>query len=316
MKIKVVLFLVFAASLSLTLSSYRVGAAFFGGYDATGAEGTGNLTNGGVAIAGCSAGSTCHNSTASLGTILELDSQGVAVTSYRGGGSYTVKISATNATGHQLPVFGFQLATVLAAGGGTSNAVQAGTWDSTSLPHNVRYVQGGGSGSGLNIPIVEHSDTLSAASGTGGAGTTYSVSVPWTAPAAGTGSVMIYGVLNGSLGHDTASQNYYQAATPITITEAVNTGVNNISANLNSFKAYPTVMNDNVTVAFDLKESSVITLSLVSMNGETVRTFIPQTSMSAGTFKNTYDVSGLTTGVYLVRMQIGNSSVITKVVKD
>ena len=315
MKIKFVLFLVFIASLSVVLSSYRVGAAFFGGYDATGAEGTGNLTNGGVAIVGCSAGSTCHNSSTSLNPVVELDSNGTAVTSYRPGGSYTVKISAANGTGHQLPVFGFQLATVLAAGGGTNNAVQAGTWDSTSLPHNVQYVQGGGSGSGLNIPIVEHSDTISAASGTGGAGTTYSVSVPWTAPIAGTGSVMIYGVLNGSSGHDTANQNYYQTAAAITITEAVNTGINNISADLNSFKAYPTLMNDNVTISFDLKKASTATITLVSMQGQVVKTLMSE-SLGTGTFTRTYDVNGLASGVYFVRMQIGNSSVVTKVVKD
>lgn len=316
MKIKFLLFLVFAVSLSAMLSSYRVGAAFNGGYDATGAEGTGALTNGGVAIVGCSAGSTCHNSTTSLGTVLELDSAGVAVTSYRAGGSYTVKISATNATSHSLPVFGFQLATVLAANAGTNNAAQAGTWDSTSLPTHVRYVPGGSSGSGLNIPVVEHSDTVAADSGTGGPGTTYRISIPWTAPTAGTGSVVIYGVLNGSSGLDIANQNYYQAATPITITEATTTGINQLSNVVNSFSAYPTLMNDQVTVAFDLKEASAASLTLVSMQGQTVKTLISQEPLGAGNIKRTFDVGGLAQGVYLLRLQIGAGSEVTKLVKQ
>ena len=248
--------------------------------------------------------------------MVELDSAGTSVTSYHAGGSYTIKISATNGTTNTLPVFGFQLATVLAANGGTNTAAQAGTWG-TTLPAHVQSVAGGASGSGLNIPIIEHSDTIPATSGTGGTGTTYGISIPWTAPAAGTGSVKIFGVLNGSSGHDIANQNYYQAATPITITEAVShVGINELSDMLSGFNVYPTPMNDNVTVSFDLKTASSVNVSLISMDGQVVKTFMAQESLNEGTFNRAFNVSGLTQGVYLVKLQIGTASVVTKAVKE
>jgi hypothetical protein len=317
MKIKFILFLVFATSASIILSSYRIGAANNAGIDATGAEGTGPLTNGGVGAVGCSTGSTCHNATASLNTIVELDSAGSPVTSYIPGGSYTVKITATNNTVNNLPVFGFQLATVLATTGGTNSAAQAGTWDSTSLPAHVQYVKGGGTGSGLNIPVVEHSDTLSATSGTGGAGTTYGVSIPWTAPVTGTGSIKVYGIINGSSGHDIANQNYYQAATAITIAEGVShVGIYEIPSQLSSFNVYPTLMNDNVIISFDLKDAAAVNITLISMQGQTVKTLITQESLGTGSIKRSFDVNGLASGIYFVRLQIGNSSIVSKVVKE
>lgn len=46
------------------------------------------------------------------------------------------------------------------------------------------------------ITVVEQNSPLGATSGSGGAGTTYVVTVPWTAPASGTGNVSLRGVIN------------------------------------------------------------------------------------------------------------------------
>jgi Secretion system C-terminal sorting domain len=197
---------------SLVLSSYRNGAGG-NGYDCTGAEGAGAGASG----AACSGGG-CHGSTTSLGVTVELDSAGTAVTSYHPGVAYTVKITGTNSTGSTLPKFGFQLATVTAASAGTSTAAQAGTWGTVTSP-----VQNTSTGSsGLNIPIIEQRSAITATSGTGGSGTTYTESISWTAPAAGTGSIMLYGVINAVNGDGNASSaDKSQTATPVTITEAV-----------------------------------------------------------------------------------------------
>jgi YbbR domain-containing protein len=141
-------------------------------------------------------------------------------------------------------------------------------------------------------------------------------SIAWTAPAAGTGSVAIYGVINGAAGDDQAAHNYYQVATPITITEAVSTGINALSDKLTGFNVYPTITNDNFNVTFDLIQSSNVTITLVSMQGQVVRTFANEESLNEGAFKRSFDVNGLATGVYLVRLQIGNSSVVSKIVKE
>ena len=202
MKQKIVLF-AFLGLIAALISGYASGYAQ-NGNDGTGATGS----------SGCS----CHSSASTTTTVVELDSAGVPVTSYRGGQSYNVKISATNTSTSSLPKFGFQLATVKLTGAGTGNCVQAGTWGS-SLPTNVQNTTTGASG--LPIPIIEQSSQITATTGTGGNGTTYVESIPWTAPVAGTGSIKIYGVLNAVNNNGGSSGDKYKVATAVTITEAV-----------------------------------------------------------------------------------------------
>jgi hypothetical protein len=234
------------------------------------------------------------------------------VTSYQPGGTYTVKISATNNTTGTFGYFGFQLATVSATGAGSAAATQAGTWG-TSLPTGVQNTPGSGR---TAFPIIEHNTAIAAASGSGGAGTVYAISIPWMAPAAGTGPIEIFGVMNAVTGLDIAFLCDYQGAPPVTITEAVATGINTLGDKLSGLKVYPMLMNDNITMAFDLKEESTVSVSLISMEGQTVKTLMSQESFGQGNFKHSFDVSGLATGVYLMRLQIGNESVVTKVVKE
>jgi hypothetical protein len=206
MKHKIVLVL-FAGFLVVLLSSYSSGYAAQGGGDGTGASGS----------TGCS----CHGSTSSLGTTVELDSAGVRVTSYHPGQAYTVRISGTNNTTHTtLKRFGFQLATITSAGAGTNSAAQAGTWG-TTLPASVQNTTAA-SGWGGNFDMIEHSAAiLDSASTTGGVGSRYIESIPWTAPVSGTGAIKIYGIINAVNFNNSSSGDYSQAATAVTITEAV-----------------------------------------------------------------------------------------------
>jgi hypothetical protein len=204
MKKNVVLF-VFVGIVSAMVYAYSGGAAAVGGVDGTGASGGG----------GCGG---CHSSTTSIGTKVELDSAGVSVTSYHPGTAYTIKVSATNNTGSTLPKFGFQLTAVKAVGAGT-NPVNVGTWG-TSLPTNVQNTSP--STSGLTETIIEHSTQITATSGTGSNGTTYVESIPWTAPVAGTGSVVLFGIINAVNNNGSNSGDHYQQASQVTITEATN----------------------------------------------------------------------------------------------
>ena len=203
---KGILLAVFAAIVSILVYSYPTGAAL-NGYDCTNASGPG----------GCGQG--CHTSATTNGTKVELDSAGVAVTSYHPGTAYMVKISATNTTTTSLPKFGFQLTVVKLVGAGTT-PVDAGTWG-TALPASVQNTPPGSSG--LNETIIEQLRAITATSGTGGSGTTYVEIIPWTAPVAGTGSVVIYGVINAVNNNGNNGGDKYQDATQVTITEAVAT---------------------------------------------------------------------------------------------
>lgn len=314
MKVKVVSFLVFASLFSLILSSYRAGPAYQGGIDGTGATGS---------SLGCSSGGGCHGATSSNNVVIELDSAGVPVQSYYPGMSYTVKISATNGTGATLSHFGFQMASVLLSGAGTSTPTQGGTWDSINLPASVQYTIAGPMTcqvcSGWPIPIIEHSAAIPATTGTGANGTTYVESINWTAPARGTGTILLYGDLNAVNYDGRVGGDYAQVALADTITEAVpatHTGINALSAYISDFIVYPTLMNDNVTVAFDLKQASAVRVELLSMQGQVVKTLVSQESIAAGSFRQSYNVNELASGIYLCRLQIGNAWAVSKVVKE
>ncbi len=153
-------------------------------------EGTGATTG----IPGCSDGSTgCHNTAVStdIDVTVELDSAGVSVSTYSPGHDYTIRIRAVNRSAFTLPKFGFQLACVDAAGAGTPSAIDMGTWGAT-LPSGC-----------INttispITVIEHGRPLDpySGSGAGSGATVYQEDIPWTAPSAGSGSVVIFGTVN------------------------------------------------------------------------------------------------------------------------
>lgn len=151
-------------------------------------------------------GCNCHGSSTSINPTVELDSAGVAVTSYVPGMAYTVKLSGTSSTAR--PYFGFELSLVKATGAGSTSAVQAGTWG--TMPSGAKSVT-----SSTKI-MVEQNTRIAASNGM------YTISIPWTAPAAGTGSVKIYGLINGVDGTGGTGGDGAQAATNngLTITEA------------------------------------------------------------------------------------------------
>ncbi len=200
---RVVLLAFFAALVSVVVYSYPGGAAADAQRDGTGAEGN---------QGGCG---TCHNSATTDATKVELDSAGVAVTSYHPGTAYTVKISASNGSTSTLTYFGFQIASVLASGAGTSSATNAGNLGHKFANRCSKYCP---RYSGLNINIIEQKQALTHNTGSGGNGSTYVDSIPWTAPAAGTGSIILYGIVNEL---SSQSNSKYEAASSVTITEAV-----------------------------------------------------------------------------------------------
>lgn len=315
MKIKVVLLLVFVSILTLVISSYKEGPDWYALYECTGATG---LYHG---CSGSNNGITCHSNNTTLNNVvIEVDSAGTPVKSYHPGHSYTVKLSGTNGTGQPLPYFGFQLASVRMAGyGDTTTVRQGGTWDSTSLPANVRYQAIGSialqTNSGFNMAILEQDSAIPATSGNGGNGTTYVESFTWHAPPAGTGTVLMLGELN-AVNHDlTVTGDYSQHAVD-TITEGGPAGINSLTDNLSGFSVYPTLSYDNITLAFDLKEASAVSVTMISLQGQEVKVLLSNEPLGVGSFKRTFDVNGLATGIYLVRLQIGNESQVSKVIKE
>jgi hypothetical protein len=166
MKKKFILIPLLGVILYTLLSSYAAGPGL-SSLERTGASGT----------IGCGGGG-CHGTGASASTTisLQLYSGITPVPAYVAGGIYTIRITGTQTLSTLLlPRFGFQVSVVK-----TSTTTNAGTMSAIAGTHLT-------TASGINL--VEHGIPLSPTTGIGGAGTTYVVNIPWTAPVAGTGNV-------------------------------------------------------------------------------------------------------------------------------
>ena len=191
-------------------TGYSEGPASLGSLERTGATGT----------IGCGGGSGCHSAsaTSAIAVTIELDSAGTPVTQYVPGVTYTIKITGVNnTTSGSLPRFGFQLTAVSATGAGTSSATNVGTFSST-LPSSCQNSVPSGS-----FHVIEHNVAIvsTTGSGSGSGATTYSESITWTAPSAGTGTVKLFGVINAvNYDHSESSADLWNNASA-TISELV-----------------------------------------------------------------------------------------------
>ncbi len=138
-----------------------------------------------------------------------LDSTGAVVTNYTPGKGYFVVMGGFSSPFSTLPVFGMQVTAVKAAGAHSSGAVMAGTFATTGLPALTTNSTFG------SLHFCEQTDTIhSDTSTTYGTFTVmgYKETFPWTAPAAGTGTVILYGALVAANGNGAPSGDAYANA--------------------------------------------------------------------------------------------------------
>jgi 5-hydroxyisourate hydrolase-like protein (transthyretin family) len=74
-------------------------------------------------------------------------------------------------------------------------------------------------------------------------------------------------------------------------------------------------MSDHITVAFAMKEMADVRITLINLQGQTVKLLTAET-IASGNFKHSYGVEGIAPGMYLVKVQIGDNYAISKVVKE
>jgi hypothetical protein len=300
MKKKILLFTAIAGMGYVTLTSSNAGGGIGQGADGTKATGTTNT---------CARGG-CHSASALTTVTLELDSAGVPTTRYVAGMPYTIKITGTNTGSASLPKFGFQLTVVNATGAGTSSAVNAGTFSST-LPTNVRYTAK--IPPVLNVNVVEHSSPITATTGSGGNGTTYVESIPWTAPATGTGSLVIYGCVNAVNNNGTESGDAYNAAAPLTITEKIPLSVSSVDQSM-EIKSFPNPAANSMNLLINNAQAGNYSLEVYSLGGKIVASeHINVTSASQTIPINS---SNWAAGTYMISVEKDGDRKVIAVVKQ
>ena len=242
-----------------------------------------NLTGSlGTATASCAGGSSCHSSATGKtqgfaapqvflltekvsSTVIPLGGK------YIPGKTYIVKFSGKN--NDLKPKFGFQIAAVK-----SSDKLKAGTIVSTSKPTNtaIRSI--------LGVELLEHTAALPGSTGQ------YTVTYEWTAPAAGTGDVIFYGIFNavsGSSGKDLDEPSIGLSATFKEQGASINEKINNIAS-----KIYPNPCSNVLNI--ETASATKFMATVYDVAGRQV--------MAPG-HQNSIDVSTLSNGLYILRLQ-------------
>lgn len=190
---------------------------------------------------------------------------------YIPGKTYVVKFSGSN--DDLKPKFGFQIAAVK-----SSDKLKAGTIVSTSKPTNtaIRSI--------LGVELLEHSAALNGSTGQ------YVVTYEWTAPAAGTGDVIFYGIFNAVNGDGLRTGDEPSIGLSATFKEqgaSINEKINNIASTV-----YPNPCSHMLNI--ETASSTQFMATVYDIAGRQV---------IAPSQQNSIDVSGLTNGLYMLRLQ-------------
>lgn len=88
------------------------------------------------------------------------------------------------------------------------------------------------------------------------------------------------------------------------------TGIENISSELTKefrlYEAYPNPFNPGTVIKFDLPRQEIVKLTLYDISGREVRTLI-NSKLGPGTYKYSFNATGLSSGVYFCMLIAGNS---------
>ncbi len=211
----------------------------------------------------------CHNG-ASYGTSIVLsmkDGGGNSVTSYTPGNSYTLEYKVTSTSGTKYGVQG----TIL-----TSSNAKAGTMGTpTSTATHV-----------ISISNRDYIEQSSAATGTSNQ---FSFTVPWTAPASGTGTITMYGI--GLTVNGNGSTNGDKTSSPASLQITESTSSSNTSVAYTS----STFCNSGTT-------------STPTVNGITNGTFSSTSGLSINSSTGVINLANSTPGTYTITCTDGTNS--------
>ena len=137
----------------------------------------------------------------------------------------------------------------------------------------------------------------------------------WTAPAKGTGTVTFYGCFNCGVGNKSAANTYVFPAT-LVIPENISAGINTMAENV-SFTIFPNPANEQVSIAYNLKETQIIEINMYNLQGKKVSTFMNSSVQNGGEHKKQFTLPGtISPGIYFVQLIANGQPVVQKIVVE
>ena len=83
--------------------------------------------------------------------------------------------------------------------------------------------------------------------------------------------------------------------------------VHDISAIENQIKVYPNPATSNVTIQYNLQNSSLVKIELFDMLGKSVKMLLPETQQSMEFHKKSWQIDDVRAGLYFIKMTINGS---------
>jgi hypothetical protein len=188
---------------------------------------------------------------------------------------------------------------------GTPSATQSFTVSGTNLIANVRvnalsgyeYRVGDSGAFSSSLSLTSASGTLAATTIqvrlTGEASNTYNGNIIVSSAGAVDRTIAVRGTVDA-----TVSRSREEVGVPTQI---------------NLLQNYPNPFNPTTTIRFELPAASNVTLEVYNTLGQRVRTLVSE-NRPAGSHAVTFDAAGLSSGVYMYRLQVGNTVMHKKMV--
>lgn len=135
----------------------------------------------------------------------------------------------------------------------------------------------------------------------------------WTSPAAGTGPVTFYYAYNAGNNQDDAiGDMIYQSS--VTINELPN-GIEDIATKITNLNVFPNPVTTDFGISFNMKETDKVVATVYTLDGKLAKELMNERVME-GNFNRNFDLSGMASGVYLVKINVGTAQVVKKVFKQ
>ena len=148
----------------------------------------------------------------------------------------------------------------------------------------------------------------------GGAGSgSKTFSFDWTAPATNVGNIVFYAAGNACNNNGNESGDYVYTSTR-TITPMNATGISQINSENNKLKVYPSPVKSEMTVEYELEQSSKVDISLYSIQGEKVITLMEEVQFGGSHIQNFSLGNSVKSGIYILRINAGEKLITKKLI--
>jgi len=142
----------------------------------------------------------------------------------------------------------------------------------------------------------------------------------WNAPDSSAGPVTFYyagNMGNGNRQADISLSNtdsIFVGSVTLTPGAASTVGISNVAHDIEAVSVFPTPFSDQLNANLYLGNPSNVSITLLSIDGQVVRDLY-YGAAAQGHFSRSFDLGGISAGMYFVKVQSGTDSKVVKVLK-